>query len=493
MTNTRAYDELMAYQRQTEALGLVMERLGWDQETMMPRAAAEQRGEEMAAMEGVLHGRKTSPRIGEWLEQAHAADPVAAAQLRLIQRSYERHTKVPADLAEALARLTSTAQGIWAEARAADDVAAFLPTLKEVIALRRQEAECLAQGGDLYDALIEDYEPGATGDSVQAMFEAIRPRLVALRDRIVAAPNQPKPIAGHFAEASQLRFSRDLAATFGYDFTRGRIDLAVHPFSSGTWQDSRITTRVVESDPFNCFYSTIHEVGHSSYELAIDPDYALTPIGHGCSMGVHESQSRIYENQMGRSAAFTGWMFDEMRPRFGDFGIASAQEFARTVNRVQPGYIRTEADEVHYNLHIMMRFDLERALMRGDLAVDDLEAAWNDRFRRDFGVAVDRPSQGMLQDVHWSCGLFGYFPTYTLGNVSAGCLWKALRADLPDIDANLAQGQTAPATDWLREKLQRHGGLYEPRETIRQACGFEPSEAPLLDYLEEKFAQLYGL
>ena len=349
------------------------------------------------------------------------------------------------------------------------------------------------RGGDLYDALIEDYEPGATGDSVQAMFEAIRPRLVALRDRIVAAPNQPKPIAGHFAEASQLRFSRDLAATFGYDFTRGRIDLAVHPFSSGTWQDSRITTRVVESDPFNCFYSTIHEVGHSSYELAIDPDYALTPIGHGCSMGVHESQSRIYENQMGRSAAFTGWMFDEMRPRFGDFGIASAQEFARTVNRVQPGYIRTEADEVHYNLHIMMRFDLERALMRGDLAVDDLEAAWNDRFRRDFGVAVDRPSQGMLQDVHWSCGLFGYFPTYTLGNVYAGCLWKALRADLPDIDANLAQGQTAPATDWLREKLQRHGGLYEPRETIRQACGFEPSEAPLLDYLEEKFAQLYGL
>ncbi len=493
MTNTNAYADLMAHQRQTEALGLVMERLGWDQETMMPRAASQQRGEEMAALESVLHARKTDPRIGDWLDQAAAQDQAAEAQLRHIRRSFLRNTKVPADLAEALARLTSTAQGIWAAARAADDVAAFLPTLKEVIALRRQEAQCLAQGGDPYDALIEDYEPGATGDTIKAMFDAMRPRLVALRARVLAAPHQPKAISGHFAQDAQLRFSRDLAATFGYDFSRGRIDLAVHPFSSGTWQDSRITTRVVESDPFNCFYSTIHEVGHSSYELAIDPDYALTPIGHGCSMGVHESQSRIYENQMGRSSAFTGWMFGEMRQRFGDFGIASAAEFAATINRVQPGFIRTEADEIHYNLHIMMRFDLERALMRGDLGVDDLEAAWNDRFQSDFGVAVDRPAHGMLQDVHWSCGLFGYFPTYTLGNVYAGCLWKALRSDLPAIDDALAQGNTAPATEWLREKLQRHGGLYDPRETIRQACGFEPSEEPLLEYLEHKFTGLYAL
>ena len=493
MTNTRAYEALMAHQRQTEALGLVMERLGWDQETMMPRAAAEQRGEEMAALEGVLHARKTDPRIGDWLDQATPQTPVAEAQLRHIRRSYSRNTKVPADLAEALARLTSTAQGVWAGARAADDIPAFLPTLAEVIALRRQEAECLAQGGDPYDALIEDYEPGATGDSIAAMFDAMRPRLVALRERVLAAPNQPQPIAGHFAQDAQLRFSRNLARTFGYDFTRGRIDLAVHPFSSGTWQDSRITTRVVESDPFNCFYSTIHEVGHSSYELAIDPAYALTPIGHGCSMGVHESQSRIYENQMGRSPAFTGWMFGEMRERFGEFGITTAGDFARTINRVQPGFIRTEADEVHYNLHIMLRFDLERALMRGDLAVGDLEAAWNDRFLADFGVAVDRPSHGMLQDVHWSCGLFGYFPTYTLGNVYAGCLWKALRADLPLIDDDLAQGETSAATAWLHDKLQQHGGLFEPRDTIRRACGFEPSEAPLLDYLEEKFGRLYGL
>jgi carboxypeptidase Taq len=492
MTNTTAFADLMAFQRQTEALSMVAERLGWDQETMMPRGAADQRGEEMAAMEGVLHARRTDPRIAEWLEAAEAPDTAGMAQLRLIRRSYDRTTKVPADLAEALARLTSVAQGIWAEARARDDVAAFLPTLSEVLALKREEAAALATGGDLYDALIDDYEPGATAASLGAMFDRMRPRLVALRAAVLAHP-APAPLVGHFSTDSQLRMSRDLASAFGYDWSRGRIDLAVHPFSSGGGSDSRITTRVVETDPFNCFYSTIHEVGHSSYELAIDPDYAMTPIGHGCSMGVHESQSRIYENQIGRSRAFTGWMFAQMRDRFGAFDMPNAEAFYAAVNRVQPGFIRTEADEVHYNLHIMMRFDLERALIRGDLAVKDLEAAWNDRFKADFGVAVDRPSHGMLQDVHWSCGLFGYFPTYTLGNVYAGCLNQALRKAVPDLDDQLTQGDTSAATGWLRETLQRHGGLREPRDTIAHACGFDPHEGPLLDYLEAKFAGLYGL
>ena len=482
----------MAFQRQTEALSLVAERLGWDQETMMPRGAADQRGEEMAAMEGVLHARRTDPRIANWMEAAEAPDAAGAAQLRLIRRSYDRTTKVPADLAEALARLTSVAQGIWAEARARDDVAAFLPTLSEVLALKREEAAALASGGDLYDALIDDYEPGATAESLGAMFDRMRPRLVALREAVLAHP-APAPLVGHFSTDSQLRMSRDLATAFGYDWSRGRIDLAVHPFSSGGGSDSRITTRVVETDPFNCFYSTIHEVGHSSYELAIDPDYAMTPIGHGCSMGVHESQSRIYENQIGRSRAFTGWMFAQMRDRFGTFDMPNAEAFYAAVNRVQPGFIRTEADEVHYNLHIMMRFDLERALIRGDLAVKDLEAAWNDRFKADFGVAVDRPAHGMLQDVHWSCGLFGYFPTYTLGNVYAGCLNQALRKAVPDLDDQLAKGDTSAATGWLRETLQRHGGLRTPRDTIAHACGFDPHEGPLLDYLEAKFAGLYGL
>ena len=492
MTNNRAFADLMAFQRQTEALSKVAERLGWDQETMMPRGAADQRGEEMAAIEGVLHARRTDPRIAEWLAVAEVSDRAGAAQLRLIRQSYNRSIKVPADLAESLARLTSVAQGIWAEARAAGKVADFLPTLAEVLNLKRQEAAALADGGDLYDALIDDYEPGATAETLGAMFGRMRPRLVALREKVLGRP-MPKALEGHFSADSQMRMARDLGTAFGYDWSRGRMDMAVHPFSSGGGNDSRITTRVVETDPFNCFYSTIHEVGHSSYELAIDPDYGMTPIGHGCSMGVHESQSRIYENQIGRGRAFTGWMFDQMRERFGEFGIRDADAFYAAVNRVQPGFIRTEADEVHYNLHIMMRFDLERALIRGDLNVGDLEAAWNDRFKADFGVMVDKPAHGMLQDVHWSCGLFGYFPTYTLGNVYAGCLHQALRAAVPDLDAQLATGDTSAATGWLRENLQRHGGLREPRATIAHACGFDPHEGPLLDYLEAKFAGLYGL
>jgi carboxypeptidase Taq len=490
--NNTAYSDLMAYQRQTEAIAMVAERLGWDQETMMPRGAAEQRSEEMAAMEGVLHARRTDPRIADWLGQADATDDEGQAQLREIRRSHARMTKVPTDLAQELARVTSRAQGIWAEARAREDVAAFLPTLREVIGLRRREAECLAQGGDLYDALLDDYEPGATAQSIGAMFDAMRPRLVALRGAVLDKVG-PAPLAGVFPEAAQMRMARDLATAFGYDWSRGRMDLAVHPFSSGSVSDSRITTRVVEAEPFNCFYSTIHEVGHSSYELGVDADYAMTPIGRGVSMGVHESQSRIYENQLGRGRAFTAWMHGQMADRFDDYAVASPEEFYRIVNRVQAGFIRTEADEVHYNLHIMMRFDLERALIAGDLSVDDLEAAWNDRFAADFGGVVAHPSQGMLQDVHWSVGLFGYFPTYTLGNVYAGCLNVALRVAVPGLDGQLEKGDTSAATGWLRENLQRHGGLRTPRETVAHACGFEPHEGPLLDYLEAKFSDLYGL
>jgi carboxypeptidase Taq len=401
--------------------------------------------------------------------------------------------KVPSELAQEIARVTSMAQGIWAEARANDDVASFLPVLSQVIRLRQEEASCLAQGGDLYDALMDDYEPGATAETIGAMFGRMRPRLVQLREAVLGAAHQPPALQGHFGADGQMRLARDLATAFGYDWARGRLDLAVHPFSSGSGSDARITTRVVETEPFNCFYSTIHEVGHACYELGIDPDFALTPLGQGVSMGVHESQSRIYENQLGRSLPFSGWLLRQMRDRFGQFGIDDPEAFYGTVNRVQSGYIRTEADEVHYNLHIMMRFDLERALIRGDLVAADLEAAWNDRFLADFGVAVDRPAHGMLQDVHWSAGLFGYFPTYTLGNVYAGCLHRAMRADLPDLDADLAEGNTRAATGWLRDKVQRHGGLYAPREVIARACGYEPNEEPLLDYLEGKFRELYRL
>ncbi len=489
------YEDLMAFDRQTQALAQVAGRLGWDQETMMPRGAAPQRGEESEALTHVLHARRTDPRVGEWLQAIDAAslDEVGQANLRHIQREYDRSNRVPVKLAGELARLTSEAQGLWAQARAADDFPAFAPVLAKIVALKREEAAALAAGGDLYDALLSDYEYGTTGAELQAMFDALRPRLVALRDRVMGAAHQPAALEGTFDEASQMALSRDLAAAFGYDFNHGRLDKAVHPFSSGSGLDVRITTRTNPVDPFNCTYSTIHEVGHACYEQHIDRAYLLTPLGEGVSMGVHESQSRIFENQLGRSRAFTSWLYGKYTAAFGGLSVKDADAFWGAANRVTPGYIRTESDEVQYNLHVLLRFDLERQMIAGSLDVADLEEAWNSRFEADFGVKVDKASNGCLQDVHWSVGLFGYFPTYSLGNVYAGCLHKALRADMPDLDDHLAKGDGATPAAWLADKIQRHGGLYEPKEVVTRACGEAPSEAPLLDYLEAKFAVIYKL
>ena len=486
-----ALDDLLSYNRTTSALGEVMGRLGWDQETMMPAGAAEQRSEEMSALESVLHARRTDPRVGEWLATAVAETDADLAQLREIARTHARAVKVPADLAAELARLTSMSQGIWAKARADEDVAAFLPTLRQVVALKREEAAAVADGGDLYDAMLQDYEPGTTATEIGALFDRMRPRLVALRDRL-AGVEMPPALAGHFPEVEQIALSREIASTFGYDFDHGRLDLAVHPFSSGSASDVRITTRVDEAEPLGCLYSSIHEVGHATYEQNIARELQLSALGQGVSMGVHESQSRIYENQLARSPEFTRYLHGRMSAHFGGLS-ASESEFARVINRVETGYIRTEADEVHYNLHVMLRFDLERQLFGGALEVVDLEEAWNARFASDFGMVVDKPSNGVLQDVHWSVGLFGYFPTYALGNVYAGCLNEALRAAVPGLDAALEAGDPAPALAWLRENLQRYGGLRTPRETIMHATGTEISEAPLLDYLDSKYGTLFGV
>ncbi|WP_074221506.1 carboxypeptidase M32 [Rhodovulum sp. ES.010] len=490
-----AYDELMAFQRETEALRQVMGRLNWDQETVMPKGAAQQRADELGALESVLHARRTDPRIGDWLGAVDPAalDDVGRAQLRHIRRSYARAVRLPETLSAEIARVTSRAQGIWAEARAADDVGHFLPALTDVVRLKREAAAALAEGGDPYDALLDDYEPGATAEGIAAIFDRLRPRLVELRERIMGAERTPAALAGRFDADGQWALAREVATHFGYDWRHGRLDRSVHPFTSGAGTDVRITTRVDEQEPLGCLYSTLHEVGHGAYEQRIDPAYLLTPLGSGVSMGVHESQSRIYENQLGRSRAFCDWLFGRMTDLFGAAGAPDAEAFHAAVNRVHSGYIRTEADEVHYNLHIMLRFDLERDLIAGRLEVSDLEEAWNARFEADFGVKVDRPANGVLQDVHWSVGLFGYFPTYSLGNIYAGCLYTALRAAVPTLDDDLARGHAERATAWLRESLQRHGGLYEPAEVIERACGFAPHEGPLLDYLDAKFEALYGL
>lgn len=487
-----SYDNMMSFLRVTEALAEVAGRTGWDQETMMPPGAAPQRAEEAAALKTVLHDRSTDPRLGAWLEEITPKTPVQAANLRILRHEYMRSCRLPADLVAEIARTTSLAHRAWAEARAAENLSVFLPHLTRVVALRREQGAALAEGGDPYDALLDGYEPGMSSARLSEIFDGMRPGIVDLRARVLDRP-APKALEGHFDPHAQRLLAEKIALVFGYDLERGRIDTALHPFSSGSGLDVRITTRVDPADPLNCLYSTIHEVGHACYEQGIDRDYLLTPLGHGASMGVHESQSRLYENQLGRSAGFAEALLPMMRDAFGDFGIDDPQTLYAAVNRVEEGFIRTEADELSYNLHVFLRFDLEQALIRGDLQVADLEAAWNDRFAADFGRDVPKPSLGVLQDVHWSEGLIGYFPTYSLGNIYAGSLFAALRRARPGLDAELAAGDLSGATEWLRSHVQRHGALFTPDVLIAEAAGEEVSSQPLLAYLEEKFGGLYGV
>jgi carboxypeptidase Taq len=496
MTSKDAYDALLSHLKSIAALKLTANLLSWDQEAMMPARGAQARAEQAGALEAVLHERWSDPRIPEWLSEIEVdtLDPVGRANVREARRSHEKISRVPKTLAEELARTTSEGHGAWADARKARDFPAFAPTLENILRLTREYARCqAAPDGALYDALLDDFEPGATEVDLAAMFGHLREGLTDLREKIVGGAHTPPAVSGTFPAAAQLSLVHELAEGFGYDHAAGRIDTVLHPFCSGTRGDVRITTRVDEADPFNCVYSTIHEAGHALYEQGLDPATEWQPAGGHVSMGVHESQSRLCENQIGRSEAYTSWLYPRMRQAFGDFGVDSARGFYQSVNRVEPGFIRTEADELHYNLHIMLRFELERALISDDLPVEDLEEAWNTRFLADFGQSVPHAGLGVLQDVHWSAGLFGYFPTYALGNVYAGELMAAMRRDLVDLDAQIRQGELGGVNRWLREKVHRKGSILMPVSLIEGVCGHVPTEAPLLAYLNTKFSELYDL
>ncbi len=496
MSGPTAYAELTAHLRGIAALDQVSGLLMWDQETQMPAKGAAQRAEQNAAVASARHALAGSPAMAAWIADLSTADLDAAAAVNLAEaaRIHHRATRLPATLAADLARVTAEAFSVWQAARATGTYADFAPILGRVVALKRAEAACLAEPGQsAYDALLADFEPGMTSAELALVFGRLRPGLTSLRARIAESGWRMPRFLGGFARAGQIALARRLGDVFGYDWDAGRLDLATHPSSSGSNGDVRITTRVNDGDPRECVYSTVHELGHALYEQGLDPDQAMLPAGMAASMGVHESQSRLFENQLGRSRAFCEWLALALGAQFGATGVDMPESLYAAVNAVETGFIRTEADEVHYNLHVMLRFDLERALVAGELEVGDLETAWNDRFLADFGLEVPEPRLGVLQDVHWSAGLFGYFPTYSLGNIYSAELHVALRRAVPDLDELLAMGELRPAIDWLRENIHRKGRLLAPRALIAEACGHEPSEAALLDYLERKYGALYRL
>ena len=478
-------------------LGAALHLVGWDQETMMPPAGAAARGEALATLNRITHDRLLDDGLFARLEElepwaaALAADDDARAIVRVARRDAERARRVPSELAGRISLAGSEAMDVWKRARRDGDFAAFAPYLQRNLELRRELAACFPDAEHPYDALLDAYEPGMTTTAIRATFAQLRAGLVPLIAEVAAAA-QPPPLEGPFDVGAQRALALEIARSFGFDDDHWRLDVSVHPFSQSVAPtDIRVTGRFT-GDDISGLFAVMHEVGHGLYERQQDPVLARTGLGTGVSMGVHESQSRLWENLVGRSRPFwSHWLprAQALLPALRDLELDA---FLRSVNAVRPSLIRVDADEATYSLHIVLRFELEVALLEGTLAVADLPAAWNDGMRELLGVDVPDDRRGVLQDIHWAVGDLGYFPTYALGNIAAAQLWQALSADLGDLEADLERGDVTRLREWLGEHVHRAGRRLEPAELLTRVTGAAYEPEPLLRHLRAKFAALYG-
>jgi carboxypeptidase Taq len=493
-----------------EALGMLRERLGdiddlnhagalagWDEQTMMPPGGAAARGEVLATLGRLAHEKLTDPALAALLDRLGAAEDLGESDARMVAavaRDADRARRVPDRLVADIARHTALAQVAWHEAREADDFAPFRSALERHVELRGELAACFPEAAHPYDALLHNFEPDLTTERVRTVFAQLRDGLVPLIREIAAAPAAPE-LPGPFPVEQQRVLAREMALAQGFDDEHWRMDLAVHPFATSFGNsDIRVTTRYDESGLMGPF-SVMHEVGHGLYEHQTDAALERTTVGTGVSLGIHESQSRLWENLVGRSEPFWRHWHPRMLELFGAeaLGGTDLPTFLRAVNAVNPSLIRVEADEATYSLHVILRFELEVALMEGTLAVADVPAAWNAKMQELFGLEVPSPKVGVLQDIHWAYGELGYFPTYAIGNIVAAQLWTVIRRDLPGLDDDLARGETGALREWLGEHVHRHGRLYTPGELLRNITGSDLDAQPFLDQLRAKYSALYGL
>lgn len=478
--------------------------LEWDERTGMPPAAGGYRAEQVSLLRTEAHRRRTDAAYGDALADAVGGladddDSVDAANLRWMHRDFVRDAKLPTELVAELARITVVGQQVWQSARANNDFAAFAPTLKQIVDLKREVGSRYVEGTDrsVYDGLLDEYEPDARSEEVAEVFAKLRKPLVALITRLADAPRQPpvEVLKRDYGLDGQRRLSRAVASAVGFDFDRGRIDETTHPFCTTLGPDDiRILTRFEPHWLSAGLYGTLHEAGHGMYEQGLPVDHFGLPAGSYVSLGIHESQSRLWENQVGRSAAFSEFMLPTIREIFpSQTSDLTPETLFAAVNAVEPSLIRVEADEATYNLHIIIRFELERQLIDGSLSVDDLPSAWNQRYQNDLGVRVPNDTQGVLQDVHWSAGLIGYFPTYTLGNLASAQLYDAASEAIGDVDAQIRRGEFEPLLDWLRTHVHRHGRTVPGPELVQRATGKPLDDGPLIRHLTEKLESVYGL
>ena len=488
------YQNLLKRARELALLDGASALLNWDEETYMPRKGLAFRAEQLAFLSGWAHRQFTAPEVGDWIQASEdrgfAVDSDEAANVRSWRRSYDRQTKLPAALVEEFNRASALARDAWAEARRRSEFPLFEPHLEKLLGLSRRMADHWGYEETPYDALLEGNERGARTAQLRSLFAELRPAMVALLGpAMTQAASLPEDyLAGDYPLAAQQAFNREVAAAFGFDFGAGRIDTTTHPFCSGLGPgDTRLTTRYDERDFTQSFYGVLHETGHGLYDQGLKPEHHGTPLGSAVSMGVHESQSRLWENHVGRTRAF----WEHWHPRACQHLPAlkkfSAEQLARAVNRVAPTFIRVEADQVTYDLHILLRFELELRLVEGDLAVKEVPGVWNEEFQKMFGLKVPDDARGCLQDIHWSLGAFGYFPTYTLGNLNAAQLMRRACLDEPGLSGELGRGSYEGLLRWLRERIHQPGQRHEPLELMRRATGEPTRTSHHLAALREKF------
>jgi carboxypeptidase Taq len=501
------YDSLVDRLRRKAVLESCASVLGWDEQTYMPTGGAEHRAEQLALLSGEAHAAATDSDLGELIGELESAsegewddaDDPRLANVREARRAYDRATCLPRRLVEELSRVATLSQQAWVSARREKDFAAFLPFLEQVVALKREEAAAIgfAEGGEPYDALLEDYEPGATSAWVDSVFAPLRAATVELLDEIRGSGVQlPVEIVERsYPVSAQREFGTAASRRIGFSFDEGRLDVAAHPFCSGFGPgDCRLTTRYDEHHFPGAFFGTMHESGHGIYEQGLDRAAYGTAMGVSCSLGIHESQSRMWENFVGRGGAFWEFLFEDARTTFPEaLGEETRERFVAAINDVRPSMIRVEADEVTYNLHIMLRFELERALIDGSLQPADVATAWKETFARDFGITPADDSEGCLQDIHWSSGSLGYFPTYALGNIYAAQFFVAAETAVGPLDKQFAEGDFGPLKEWLNREIHQRGRQFPAERLVEVVTGEPLSHEPLVEHLRSRFRPLYGL
>ncbi|HWF73433.1 MAG TPA: carboxypeptidase M32 [Solirubrobacteraceae bacterium] len=500
---TEIVKELRRHLAELTDLRNTVQLLHWDQQTMMPPRGADLRADELGTVQRILHDRFVAAQTGRLLDDAEdqcsdlPPDSDDSRLIVVVKRRWEKARRVPGELAAELARAASLGQEAWVDARARSDFAAFLPHLRRNLELKRRYVECFDGYDTAYDILLDDFEPGMRTAEVAALFVELKAELVPLIAAVAEHPNavDDSCLYGTFPIEGQRRLVTDVVTRMGFDPAGWRLDDTVHPFATSLGSgDVRITTRWDETFLSMGLYGAMHECGHGLYEAGIAPSLRRTPLGSAEALGLHESQSRMWENMVGRGRPFA----DYLAPRIADVfaGSLSGLEpdgFYRAVNRVHPTFIRVEADEATYGLHIILRFELEQELIDGRIAVEELPEVWNERFRRYFGLEVPDDAHGVLQDVHWAAGLIGYFPTYAIGNLVAGQFWERVRNDLPDLDAQASAGELWALREWLREHVHRHGSKWGAAELVERVTGAPIAVPPFMTYLKAKVASVYGV